>query len=88
HKGVLWGMYVKPDGRGTGLGKLLAERVIEHAETAVEELLLKVVSANPAAVKLYKSLGFAEYGVERRAMKIGADYYDEVLMALPLRKSS
>ena len=88
HKGVLWGMYVKSDARGTGLARSLAEHVIEHAETVVEEILLTVVSANPAAMKLYKSLGFTEYGVEQRAMKIGDDYYDEVLMALPLRKSS
>lgn len=87
HKGVLWGMYVTPDARGTGLARQLTERVIEHAETVVEELLLRVVLSNPAAVTLYKSLGFAEYGVERRAMKIGADYYDEVLMALPLGTS-
>lgn len=87
HKGVLWGMFVRPDVRGTGLAKLLVERVIEHAESVVEEILLTVVSSNMAATKLYKELGFQEYGLERRALKIGSDYHDEILMALPLRKS-
>ena len=28
--------------------------------------------------------GFEEYGLERRALKVGSEYYDELLMALPL----
>jgi hypothetical protein len=29
-------------------------------------------------------IGFKEYGLERRALKVGSEYYDEVLMSLPL----
>jgi RimJ/RimL family protein N-acetyltransferase len=28
--------------------------------------------------------GFKEYGLERHALKVGGQYYDEILMALPL----
>lgn len=83
HKGMLWGMFVRPDARGTGLARILTERVIAHAEGVVEEVLLTVIATNIAAVRLYKGLGFEEYGCERRALKIGGDYHDELLMARP-----
>ena len=86
HKGVLWGMFVQPEARRTGLGRSLLARVLEHAMQAVEEVRLTVVATNKAAVRLYERAGFEQYGLERRALKIDHDYYDEVLMALsPLR---
>ena len=86
HKGVLWGMFVQPEARGTGLAPSLVARVLEHAKETVEEVRLTVVANNMAAVRLYERAGFQQYGLERRALKIGDDYYDEVLMALsPLR---
>jgi RimJ/RimL family protein N-acetyltransferase len=84
HKGILWGMYVRPDGRGTGLAAALVQRIIEHARALVEEICLTVVSSNAAAYRLYGAAGFEQYGLERRALKVGNEYYDEVLMALPL----
>jgi RimJ/RimL family protein N-acetyltransferase len=84
HKGVLWGMYVRPEARGTGLAAALVQQVVEHARTRVEEICLTVVTSNAAARRLYSTAGFKEYGLERRALKVGSEYYDEVLMALPL----
>jgi RimJ/RimL family protein N-acetyltransferase len=88
HKGILWGMYVRPDARGTGLAAALVQRVIEHARALVEEICLTVVASNAAAYRLYSAAGFEQYGLERRALKVGNEYYDEVLMALPLRQQS
>jgi RimJ/RimL family protein N-acetyltransferase len=45
---------------------------------------LFVVSDNAAARRLYTSLGFVEYGLERHANKYRGQYHDDVLMALPL----
>jgi len=84
HKGVLWGMYVRPEARRSGLGAALVERVVEHARTVVEELCLTVVTSNDAACRLYGKAGFKPYGLERRAMKVGGEYHDELLMALSL----
>jgi RimJ/RimL family protein N-acetyltransferase len=84
HKGLLWGMYVRPQARGTGLAAALVRQVVEHARTLVEEVGLTVVTSNAAARRLYSAAGFKEYGLERRALKVGSDYYDEMLMALPL----
>jgi RimJ/RimL family protein N-acetyltransferase len=86
HKGILWGMYVRPDGRGTGLAAALVQRVIQHARALVEEICLTVVSSNAAAYRLYSAAGFEQYGLERRALKVGNEYHDEVLMALPLHQ--
>jgi ribosomal protein S18 acetylase RimI-like enzyme len=85
HKGILWGMYVRPEARGTGLARSLVHRVIELARASVDEILLTVVASNVAACRLYRRAGFEQYGLERRALKIGNEHYDEALMALSLR---
>ncbi|MBV8165753.1 MAG: GNAT family N-acetyltransferase [Alphaproteobacteria bacterium] len=84
HKGVLWGVYVRPAARGSGVARRLAEAVIDHARGRVEILQLAVVTTNAQARGLYTSLGFVEYGVEQRALKLGDAYFDEALMAKPL----
>jgi RimJ/RimL family protein N-acetyltransferase len=84
HKGYLWGMYVRAGARNAGVGRKLAQAVIEYARRHVEMLQLDVVSENEAARRLYASLGFVEYGIERKALKRHGRYYDEVLMAKDL----
>lgn len=86
HKGELWGMYVRPTARGTGLAACLVQRVIEHARSQVEEICLAVVASNIAGRRLYSAAGFEPYGIERRALKVGEEYFDEVLMSRPLRE--
>jgi GNAT superfamily N-acetyltransferase len=81
HRGMLWGMYVRPEQRGTGLAARLIETVKSHARPLVEEILLGVGTDNPAAITRYRSAGFVRCGGERRAIKIGDRYYDEILMA-------
>ncbi|KSV65847.1 GNAT family N-acetyltransferase [Ensifer adhaerens] len=84
HKGTLWGMYVLPEARGTGLSRLLVDGIIAEARGKVERLLLTVVSSNAAALSLYRKAGFVEYGLEQRALRVDDAYFDEMLMALPL----
>jgi RimJ/RimL family protein N-acetyltransferase len=84
HKGLLWGMYVRPDARKGGIGRQLVEAVINYARSQVEVIQLSVVSGNERARRLYSSLGFVEYGVEKKSLKQRGRYYDEILMALDL----
>lgn len=84
HKGMLWGMYVRPEARHAGIGRRLVEAIVEHARHHVELLQLFVVADNAPARRLYASLGFVEYGLERHATKYRGQYHDDVLMALPL----
>ena len=76
-------MYVRPQARGSGLAAALVQRVIAHGQTLVEEICVTVVASNAAACRLYSAAGFEQYGLERRALKVGDEYYDELLMALP-----
>lgn len=80
HKGILWGMYLREQARGSGLGQALVERVVDHAGSQVEQLQLTVVTSNQRALRFYKSLGFETYGVEKRALKIGGTYLDEEML--------
>jgi ribosomal protein S18 acetylase RimI-like enzyme len=84
HKGLLWGMYVRPDARNAGIGRQLIEAVIDYARHHAELIQLSVVSDNVRARGLYASLGFIEYGVEKNSLKQRGHYYDEILMALDL----
>jgi RimJ/RimL family protein N-acetyltransferase len=79
-------MYVSPELRGKGLGKTilleLINRVRDHE--GLEQINLTVVSNNESAMKLYESVGFEAYGVERNALKFNEQYYDEDLMVFKL----
>lgn len=81
HKGILWGMYVRPRARGAGIGARLVAAVLDHARHRVELIQLRVVSDNRAARRLYERFGFVEYGLEKRAAKYRGRYHDDVLMA-------
>ena len=84
HKGLLWGMYVRPEARGTGVARRLVETVIDFARPRVELIQLSVVVGNEPARRLYARLGFVEYGIEKNSLKFGGRYYDEILMARQL----
>jgi ribosomal protein S18 acetylase RimI-like enzyme len=84
HKGHLVGMYVRPDARRSGVGRRLVEAIIETARGRVEVIQLTVVVGNEAARRLYAGLGFEEYGREKKALKSGGRYFDEILMAKDL----
>lgn len=88
HKGNVYGMYVALNQRGQGLGKRLMIELIRRASECdgVEQINLTVISHNEAAKKLYDSLGFKVYGVERNALKYNGQYYDEDLMVRRLNE--
>jgi ribosomal protein S18 acetylase RimI-like enzyme len=85
HKGLLWGMYVRPAARASGVGRLLIEAIFDVARPQAELIQLTVVKDNARARRLYASLGFVDYGLEKNALKQGGRYYDECLMAKDLR---
>ncbi|MCG2628595.1 GNAT family N-acetyltransferase [Bradyrhizobium sp. WYCCWR 13023] len=88
HKAHLWGMYVRQQAGRAGVGRHLVDTVIAHAAKHVEKLQLSVMSKNEAALRLYKTTGFVEYGREVKAFKQNGQYFDEVLMELFLDGSN
>ena len=84
HKGILWGMYIRPEYRGKGAADSLLKTVILFAKSKVTQLHLTCVTNNNPAVKFFQRNGFEIYGTEPRALKIDMQYYDELLMVLML----
>jgi len=82
HKGRVWGVYVRREHRGLGLGKKMMALVIETVRglPGLTTLLLSVSEDNHAAVKLYREAGFVPYGLEPDAMLIEGAFVSELLM--------
>jgi ribosomal protein S18 acetylase RimI-like enzyme len=87
HKGRIWGVYVRANSRGQGIGRALLGALLEQIKTlpGFEQVNLTVSSHQVAAKALYRLLGFETFGVERAALKIADQYFDEEYMALRLR---
>ncbi|WP_409971432.1 N-acetyltransferase family protein [Bacillus sp. Bva_UNVM-123] len=66
------------------VGNALLSTAIKLAKELnnIEQVYLAVEKKNSAARKLYSSFGFEVYGEEKRALKIGDEYFDEEHMVL------
>jgi ribosomal protein S18 acetylase RimI-like enzyme len=86
HRANIAAMYVYPGKRKSGIGKSLMLEAIKKAKAieGIEQIYLTVTSSNEPARKLYQSLGFKTYGIDKRALKIENTYFDEELMVLVL----
>lgn len=82
HRAFVRGMYVQPSHRGSGLGRRLLSIAMSHAAgwEGLEQVTLAVTSSNEAALSLYLSEGFTEYGVAPRVLHVDSTYYDESLL--------
>ncbi len=87
HKGLIWGVYVRPAYRGRGVARDLLRALIERAklQRGLEQIMLTVAVDQAAARRLYESLGFEVFGHERHALKVDGEYVDEDHMVLWLR---
>jgi len=87
HKGHLIGMYVKPEARGAGVGRLLVERALAYAaeRRGLRTLTLTVTQGNVSAERLYRSVGFEAFGVEPMAILGAAGYLAKVHMWVEVR---
>lgn len=88
HKGRIWGVYLKAEMRGRGIGRGMMESLLERAAKidGLEQIVLSVAATQAAAIALYRSLGFMPFGCESRALKVGDRYIDEEYMTLYLPK--
>ncbi len=86
HKGKIWGVYVRANCRRQGLGRALFSALLLKVRTlpGLEQVDLTVSSRQIAAKALYRSFDFETFGVERAALKIGDQYFDEEYMVLRL----
>ncbi len=80
HRANLFGLYVKAEHRGKGIGSTLVEQVIGYAKPNHKQIHLTVTTTNQSAMSLYKKHGFVIYGTEPDALLVDGKYYDEYLM--------
>ncbi|MGH9823610.1 MAG: GNAT family N-acetyltransferase [Blastocatellia bacterium] len=87
HKGRIYGVYVSPLQRRSGLARGLLTKVIETVkqDSSIEQILLSVATVQTAAIQLYRCVGFERYATEPRALKVGSTYIDEDHMILRLQ---
>ena len=86
HKGSVWGVYVTPGQRGRGLGRLLMAALLERVRgyPGLRQVNLAVTASQPAAERLYRTLGFEQFGYERAALMVAGEPVDEFWMVLRL----
>lgn len=74
---------------GRGVGRALTAALIADArETGIEVLTLDARGDNTAALRLYRSLGFTEYGRLPDFVAVGEHRYDKVFCMLDLRRQT
>lgn len=86
HRALIWGVYVTPRARGHGCGEAVMRLAIETARSwaGVEVITLSASERSVGALRLYRRLGFVEWGVEPDAVRIGGESGAEVHMQLRL----
>ena len=85
HKGSVFGFYVRPEARGTGVADAVLSALIGHArEAGLRQLKLTVTANNAPAIRLYSRYGFVETGREPDSLYVDGDYFAEAMMVLRL----
>ncbi|MBL8520868.1 MAG: GNAT family N-acetyltransferase [Betaproteobacteria bacterium] len=90
HKAYIWGMYVAPDARRSGVGQELLVHALAYArdELGVRQVNLGVNTQNAAAISLYRRVGFEVYGTEREFLLVDGVLHDEHHMVCQVRSAT
>lgn len=90
HKAFLWGVYVVPDMRGSGISRRLIAEALDVAKSVpgITQVNLTANATSTAAINVYASLGFQQFGIERHSLMVGGDAYDELHMSLRLAEET
>jgi len=74
-------VYVRPDQRGTGVGRLLLADLVERAAAhGFHAVFARIVGGHEASIALHLSLGFEMAGVEREVGRKFGRWLDVVVM--------
>lgn len=84
HRASIVAMYVAPNYRKKRVGHALMVEALKKTKenNGIEQIYLSVEASNTPAKKLYTSFDFEVYGIEKKAIKIGDNYFDEEHMVL------
>jgi RimJ/RimL family protein N-acetyltransferase len=82
HKAFIWGVFVAPHCRKSGIGRALLSAALARAArmSGLRQVNLSVNAANAPALALYESFAFKSFGIERGFMLLNGELHDEVHM--------
>ena len=88
HSALVLGMYLQPQERGKGIGLALLNAAIAAASARPEilSLTLTLTEGNAAALRLYRSAGFVEWGTQPQAIRTDSGLKGKVHMSLALSR--
>lgn len=85
HNAWVWGVYVKPEWRGSHIAEELIRSCFTWARSRkIVTAKLGVAAINKSAVRCYERCGFQIYGTEPRALFYEGEYYDFHMMSCSL----
>ncbi|WP_371862930.1 GNAT family N-acetyltransferase [Winogradskyella haliclonae] len=77
-------VYVSPKYQGKNVGSNIIISTIDEAFkiNEIEQIEIGVISINENAEKLYKKIGFEEFGLQKNFLKIDNSYYHHKMMMI------
>jgi RimJ/RimL family protein N-acetyltransferase len=89
HSALVLGMYVQPQERGKGVGLALLNAAIAAASARPDILCLNLTltEGNTPALRLYRSVGFVDWGTQPQAIRTESGLKGKVHMSLALSPS-
>jgi ribosomal protein S18 acetylase RimI-like enzyme len=86
HTGTIGHLFVHPGYRKQGIGKSLLFECIKNAKVTsrIKLIYLVVIENSESAYNLFEKVGFHEFGIKPRAIKVKDQYFTETLMYLEI----
>lgn len=86
HSALVLGMYVQPQERGKAVGLALLNAAVAAAcaRPDILSLNLTLTEGNTPALRLYRSVGFVDWGTQPQAIRTGSGLKGKVHMSLAL----
>ena len=87
HIAHIFGVYVKPENRGKGIGRMLVRRALAEIQKKADIVKIRL-DVNPllrAAIGLYQESGFVVTGRAKNELKVGGKYFDLLSMEKEVR---
>lgn len=87
HRAYIWGVFVKPEYRGQGVGTQILKAALDHARQmdGIEIVYLSVSERTPEAKRLYESFGFEVWGLEPGCIRHAGETAREYHLSLTLK---
>lgn len=84
HGGIIIQVYVQDNYQGRNIGSNIIKQTLNEAFKidGIEQVEIGVIAINEKAEKIYKNIGFEEYGLHKKFLKIDNSYYDHKLMII------